>query len=322
MQRPTQKDIDFVLDGYPSASKDRFSSYQDLSHLSQELRAEWFASMLEDEDRNVFYRKMIHSAVKDKIVVDLGSGTGIWCMESLNRGAKFVYVIERNPILAKYLESIFAGHPVKVMACEIGDLTPASFDFGFPEVLIHELFSQTGIGEGIIPVFQKMWELFPDRKMDLIPDNMEMEARVTTHEPFRLSLEESNFLKEKVDFLYEVVYPINFKIKNDNYTEEEKKLPTQSLLAINFKDIKKQEYELRKILVMLKPGKVHRIYVTFKVIGHTGLDFDSCKNDTNHWKSQFVEFYVAKNVKEATWELTIPVIDNVYLGNPYLSALN
>lgn len=54
--------------------------------------------MLKDEVRTLTYRNaMYHNkhAFKNKIVLDVGSGTGILCMFAANAGAKHVYGVRR-----------------------------------------------------------------------------------------------------------------------------------------------------------------------------------------------------------------------------------
>lgn len=54
--------------------------------------------MLKDEVRTLTYRNaMYHNkhVFKDKIVLDVGSGTGILCMFAANAGAKHVYGVRQ-----------------------------------------------------------------------------------------------------------------------------------------------------------------------------------------------------------------------------------
>lgn len=55
-----------------------FNEYLELSRHSLEVMPDWFTPMLDDQACNVFYRQMLDGKLKDKVVVDLGSGTGMW----------------------------------------------------------------------------------------------------------------------------------------------------------------------------------------------------------------------------------------------------
>jgi len=64
--------------------------------------------MLKDEVRTLTYRNsMFHNKhlFKDKVVLDVGSGTGILCMFAAKAGAKKVIGVSVNPYLCKSLFS-------------------------------------------------------------------------------------------------------------------------------------------------------------------------------------------------------------------------
>jgi 16S rRNA A1518/A1519 N6-dimethyltransferase RsmA/KsgA/DIM1 with predicted DNA glycosylase/AP lyase activity len=94
--------------------KDPTQRFETLNKFTRHLMPDWFLPMLNDTARNAYYSKMLEHTVKDKVVIDLGSGTGMWTIEVLARGARFVYVVEKNPILIQYLQFIFKDYPVKV----------------------------------------------------------------------------------------------------------------------------------------------------------------------------------------------------------------
>jgi protein arginine N-methyltransferase 1 len=55
-----------------------------------------FLPMINDTGRNIFYKNAIESCVKDKIVVDIGTGTGFLSIWAARAGAKKVYSVEQN----------------------------------------------------------------------------------------------------------------------------------------------------------------------------------------------------------------------------------
>ena len=55
------------------------------------------STLVNDKLRNEFYKNAIDKSVKDKVVIDVGSGTGILSFYALAAGAKFVYAVEINP---------------------------------------------------------------------------------------------------------------------------------------------------------------------------------------------------------------------------------
>jgi hypothetical protein len=64
--------------------------------------------MLNDKFRNAFYHRNLHKYAKDKVVFDIGTGTGLLAFYALSAGAKFVYAIERNHEIAEIANSILS----------------------------------------------------------------------------------------------------------------------------------------------------------------------------------------------------------------------
>lgn len=309
----------------PAASLDLlqkrdFNQYLGLSEYSRKVMPDWFMPMLDDQARNIFYRQMIQGRVKDKVVVDLGSGTGMWSIEALSQGAKFVYIIERNPLLVEYLKVIFKDSPVKIISSEIEELSAADFNQGKPEVIIHELFGIAGLGEGVIPLFQKVWKLFDPHSVELIPRYTWIEGRVLHHPPLPLSLQEKNLLKENDDLLYELIYPFELKnkVRAGRYLDV---IAPQPLMYLDMKEIKDDVYfELDSMPVEFKPGMVHTVHVSFKFSAdQEGPFFDTYLEPHHHWGDAEIEFYISKSMSPMTKTLKLHLQENSNLVNPQFS---
>jgi hypothetical protein len=294
-----------------------FNEYLELSRYSLEVMPDWFTPMLDDQARNIFYRQMLNGKVKDKVVVDLGSGTGMWTIESLSQGAKFVYVVERNPLLVQYLSHIFKDRPVKIISGQIDELSKDDFDMGAPEVIVHELFGIAGLGEGVIPVFQKIWKLFDPNSVELIPQHTWLEGRVLHTDPLPMSQQETTILGENVELLYDLIYP--FELKNKVRAGQYFQVCDPSPMI--YLDLKKitddQYYELDSMPVEFKPGKVHTIHISFKFSRDlNGPFFDTYLEPKHHWGDAEIEFYVNKNLPATTRKFSIFLQENSNLVNP------
>jgi predicted RNA methylase len=68
-----------------------------------------FIPMLNDKGRNKFYKSAIESCVKDKVVVDIGTGTGLLSILAAKAGAKKVFSVERDPGRTDFAKKIFAS---------------------------------------------------------------------------------------------------------------------------------------------------------------------------------------------------------------------
>jgi predicted RNA methylase len=54
-----------------------------------------YVTMLNDKLRNQFFYDALKKHVKGKVVLDVGSGTGLLAAYALEHGAKFVYAVEQ-----------------------------------------------------------------------------------------------------------------------------------------------------------------------------------------------------------------------------------
>jgi len=67
-----------------------------------------FMPMINDTGRNIFYKAAIESAVKDKVVCDIGTGTGFLSVLAAKAGAKKVYAVEMDPGRAEFARNVIA----------------------------------------------------------------------------------------------------------------------------------------------------------------------------------------------------------------------
>ena len=308
-----------LLNGLFSTAKDPAQRFETINNFSRRLMPEWFLPMLNDTARNTYYTKMLEHSVKDKVVIDLGSGTGMWTIEALARGAKFVYVVEKNPILIQYLEFIFKDHPVKVLGKAFSELKASDFDHGQPQALVHEIFSNTGLGEGVITAFQKVSELFPDHSLTLFPRYFWFEARVFKQKPFELSETEKIHLNDKADAYYELVHSLGVRdwgsLKGINFSDKE-------VINLMFLDLNKIEqhknYDLKAIPIDISPGHVHHIYLSFKFSTELEGPYFDTLFEENHWGGFIVEFYISTAMKAGRKYLKMKLNDNQLFDHPRL----
>jgi predicted RNA methylase len=68
----------------------------------------FYGVMINDRWRNEFFYNALQTKSKDKIVLDMGTGTGILAFYALAAGAKFVYCVELNPSSAQIAKKILS----------------------------------------------------------------------------------------------------------------------------------------------------------------------------------------------------------------------
>jgi predicted RNA methylase len=65
-----------------------------------------YTSMLNNKARNEFYYNALKKYAKNKVVIDVGTGTGILAAYALEHGAKFVYAVEGNRNSANMAQNV------------------------------------------------------------------------------------------------------------------------------------------------------------------------------------------------------------------------
>lgn len=137
----------------------------------------WHLKMLKDIPRLHFYREMLKNNVKDKVVLDVGAGSGVLSHLAIKYGAKKVYFIERDPLFQNVLsftleESIREGRAV-LLPIDAKELTLQHFD-ELPEIIVHEIFADDGLREEVLPVFQHLETLGLLKSAVMLPEEFEM----------------------------------------------------------------------------------------------------------------------------------------------------
>lgn len=121
---------------------------------------QWHLDMLKDQNRLTFYDRAIAAQVKDKVVLDIGSGSGILSYLALKHGAKKVYSVEIVPFFQDFyaimLEESIAQGRAQLIRKNAKDLSRSDFGEEAPEVVIHEIFSWEGFSEDIVDIFQRL----------------------------------------------------------------------------------------------------------------------------------------------------------------------
>jgi Ribosomal protein L11 methyltransferase (PrmA) len=142
----------------------------------------WHLLMLQDRRRLEYYSEIIKAKVKGKVVLDVGTGSGILSYLSLKWGAKKVYSVEENPALQEvyrhFMKEHLASGKAELICDDAQFLRLEQFLEGAPDIVVHELFGAFGMGENLIPIFRSLTQegiLTP--KTQLVPDGMEVWMR-------------------------------------------------------------------------------------------------------------------------------------------------
>lgn len=114
---------------------------------------------------------------QDKIIVDLGAGTGVLGLHAIEYGAKFVYFVEHDPqmyhILVNVLSKKLPEDKFKIINKDIEKLSMSDFDFGIPDIVVSEFFGPRLFDEGYVNYTKHLRSFLPD--CYFIPETFEVE---------------------------------------------------------------------------------------------------------------------------------------------------
>ena len=130
-----------------------------------------------DSRLNALLIPAIRNSVYDKIVIDLGCGTGILGFNAINCGSKFVYFVERDPHMFHILENVInkklLSSQYKLINKDIEDLTVEDFDMGTPNITVSEFYGPRLFDEGYVNYTKHIRSLFP--KCYFIPETFKVD---------------------------------------------------------------------------------------------------------------------------------------------------
>ena len=111
--------------------------------------------MLRDHARNMAWRQAIEALAPGRVVLDIGTGSGLLAMIAARAGAAHVHACEMNPMLAQTAQTIIAAngladqitiHPVRSDRLDRQRDLGGGADLIVSEILAHDL-----LGEGVLP---------------------------------------------------------------------------------------------------------------------------------------------------------------------------
>ena len=109
--------------------------------IPNEVRFFKTAYCFTDSQRNSAYESWISENVKDKIVIDLGAGSGILCYLAVKYGAKKVYALERRGELIDRMKEIL-GDSVEYIHGDLLETELPKCDIYLHEWLTSELWNE------------------------------------------------------------------------------------------------------------------------------------------------------------------------------------
>ena len=136
----------------------------------------WHYDMLANQERSQYYTDLIKDNCKDKVVLEIGTGSGLVAALAVKHGAKKVYCCEENPLLAMAAQQLFKRLKIedRVVLFSKKSTDIATADIPPVDVVLHELFGSDPFDEHMVPSlrdarrFMKPGAIFLPEKIQII----------------------------------------------------------------------------------------------------------------------------------------------------------
>lgn len=258
-------------------------------------------NMTNDKTRNLFYYKALEN-VENKVVIDVGSGTGILSAYALHHGAKFVYAIERGQkesIVAKKL--LGENFDTKKFTVLNKDFWSKDIFTNFQhdiDILVSETINYDVIGEGILKTWRHTKPNVSSH-FQCVPNTIQMDALI-----YKNPMEKFAWLKQKLQLIPENLLHNGFatslhnmhkKISNST-TQHFTNFPVRDMANFDEKvdnviDISYDKYNGEDITFNLTVNCPSLIVLSGKILSNNNILHLHDPTNTTHWSSG-LSFYL------------------------------
>lgn len=260
-------------------------------------------NMTNDKTRNLFYYKALEN-VENKVVIDVGSGTGILSAYALHHGAKFVYAIERGQkesIVAKKL--LGENFDTKKFTVLNKDFWSKDIFTNFQhdiDILVSETINYDVIGEGILKTWRHTKPNVSSH-FQCVPNTIQMDALI-----YKNPMEKFAWLKQKLQLIPENLLHNGFATSLHNMHKKISNSTTQHFINFpvrdmanfdekvdNVIDISYDKYNGEDITFNLTVNCPSLIVLSGKILSNNNILHLHDPTNTTHWSSG-LSFYFNK----------------------------
>jgi predicted RNA methylase len=136
----------------------------------------WHYDMLINQERSQFYSDLIRENCRNKIVLEIGTGSGLLAVLAIKHGAKKVICCEENPLLAMAAMQLFKRLNLedRIQLISKNSKDMKTDEIPAVDVVLHELFASDPFGEEMVPTlkdarrFMKADGIFLPEKIQII----------------------------------------------------------------------------------------------------------------------------------------------------------
>ncbi len=193
----------------------------------------WHFDMLIDHERNNFYERIIRDNCKDKIVLEIGAGSGLMSVLAIRHGAKHVYCCEANPLLAKAAELLIHRMGMKDRITLFQAFSNDIPTEAIPkvDVILHEIFASDPFAEDVIHSLRDAKRFMkPDAKF--VPEGIQLTYQAVRGHGLRQELKFAGIELTEMTQLLGQVHPALRNNNNPGFPNKTYFLPKVSMESL------------------------------------------------------------------------------------------
>ncbi|KAK9237672.1 S-adenosyl-L-methionine-dependent methyltransferase [Lipomyces kononenkoae] len=180
--------------GSSSKGKSKQSANGDDHYFESYAYNDIHETMLKDTIRTDSYRDFIYDnkdVFKDKVVLDVGCGTGILSMFAAKAGAKKVYAVDNSDIIEKAIVNVHENGLEKIIQCYRGKIEEIRLPVDKVDIIVSEWMGYALLYEAMLD------SVLVARDKYLAPDGLMVPSEVRL---LVAGLRDAEFMNDKVNF--------------------------------------------------------------------------------------------------------------------------
>ncbi|WP_413292759.1 50S ribosomal protein L11 methyltransferase [Bdellovibrio sp. HCB185ZH] len=244
----------------------------------------WHYDMLIDHERNHFYETIIKNNCKDKVVLEIGAGSGLMSVLAIRHGAKKVYCCEANPLLAKAAELLINRMGMQDRITLIQGFSTDIPTDAIPKVdmVLHELFASDPFAEDVIHSLRDA-KRFMKPDAIYVPEGIQLTYQAVHGHALRQELKFAGIELIEMTQLLGQVHPALRNNNNPGFPNKTYFLPKTSMESLVKNSFDHQETNPDLV-------GIDAVEVTYKIYDHEtemqAAPFGLLA-ENRHWSTQF-----------------------------------
>ena len=244
---------------------------------------DWHFSMVNDFDRNMFYKICLQNVLQPgSRVLEIGTGTGLLAIIAARLGCKWVVTVEANQHMAELARDIIEQNNFSNEITVINKLSTELCLDDFPnserpDVLVSEIFGTLLLGEGVHDYVQDARNRVLTRRCKVIPprgrqmatliDCPAVRSVISTSGWDGIDLSRLNTFQDTVQILH--TKQLGFRLSDVGYTAISEPI---CLLDIDFESFNLDDMPQTLAIKVqaMQSGVVHAVLLTWECFGHSG----------------------------------------------------